>query len=452
VSERKSLITRASAIKSKSITWAWEGRLARGYMTVETGIEGLGKSVFAAWMIARLTHGDLPGEWRHEPVDVLIVAGEDGIADTWRPRLDLAGADLDRVAFLNLDTLPVGWSLRDGVEQLREAVVETGARVVFIDAALDHMPSPKAGESINSPTFVRQALGPLKRLVRELGLVGIFSMHPPKARSTDFRDLVQASQAFSAIPRVGLLFAWHPDDAEEEEADRRRVLIRGKGNLGRNPGALEFRVVGRLHAHDDGRTTEVAVVEGVNPSAVTMADLAPEKFVGGREPTKAEQAAEVIAEALGDREWHLAAPIRERLARMGLDSGSVRTHGMGLARAEARKRPGESGGPWEWRLEESENAKSPNRVDSSPARARSLPDGGLFDLEGVNGSNYGKGPRVHGQEPESKSPSPGGRSRTHTREATGSDVDRAERVAGRSGVDRTETVAACRPHGEGEGS
>ena len=67
-----------------------------------------------------------------------------------------------------LDALPDDWNVRDGVDQLRDAVV--GTRVLFVDALLDHMPAPKGGESINNPTFVRSALGPLKRLVRELDI------------------------------------------------------------------------------------------------------------------------------------------------------------------------------------------------------------------------------------------------------------------------------------------
>ena len=218
-------------MKSASVRWAWDGRLPLGYLTVSTGEEGLGKSVFWAWLIARLTRGQLSGEWRGQPVNVLIVAGEDGIADTWRPRLDLAGAQLDRVSFLNLDVLGPEWNLRDGIEVLRGGVRETGAQCVYVDAALDHMPPPKAGESINSPTFARAALGPLRLLLRSEGAAGCFSMHPPKARGTSFRDLVQASQAFSAIPRVGWVFANHPDDDQSDPA-RRRVLIRGKGQPG----------------------------------------------------------------------------------------------------------------------------------------------------------------------------------------------------------------------------
>jgi hypothetical protein len=404
-------VIRAADVQSRSIRWVWQGRLARGYLTVQTGIEGIAKGVFAAWEFAGLTRGTLPGELEGQPVDVLIVASEDGIADTWTPRLAVAGADMARVAFLDLDNLPHDWNLRDGINELDEALSETSALLVFIDCALDHMPAPRSGESINSPTFVRHALGPLKRLVRARQVVGQFSMHPPKARSADFRDLVQASQAFSAIPRVGLLFAWHPDDLERPEDERRRVLLRGKGNLGRNPGTLEFRVVGHAYRHDDGRTQEVPAVEDVRPSPITMADLAPERMIGARPPTKAEQAADVLRDALADGEWHLGKPIREQLARQGLDSGSVRKHAMGMADVEARKQPGVSDGPWEWRIPKSPTAMDPSRT-LRPARARSLNDGGLFDSEGLNVNNNGKGPRVHDPQPsdgdERKSPSPAG--------------------------------------------
>jgi hypothetical protein len=414
VTSAGSLVTRAAAVGSRSISWAWTGRLAIGYLTVLTGVEGVGKSVFAAWLTARLTRADLPGEWRGTPVDVLIVAGEDGIADTWRPRLELAGADLDRVAFLNLNALSPAWNVRDGIEDIRRAIAETGAKFVHVDALLDHMPPPRAGESINSPTFVRQAVGPLKRLVRELQIVAAFGLHPPKARSADFRDLVQASQAFSAIPRVGLLFAYHPDDDVEDE-NRRRVVVRGKGNLGKDPGALQFCIGGRPLKHDDGRTTEREVVVDVAPSAITLADLAPERVVGARKPTKGEQAAEILRAELADCDWHPAALVRQRLAEEGLDSGSVREKATRLARVEKRK----TERAWWWRiLPEGEGSNHDGPVAS--ARARCLSDGGLFDLEGPDPYNDGNGPRVRDRGPTElecgKSPCAGGLA--YEREAT----------------------------------
>jgi hypothetical protein len=62
----RSLVVRAAEIPSRSIRWAWQGWLAIGYMVVMTGVEGLGKSLCAAWVIARLTRGQLPGDWRDQ--------------------------------------------------------------------------------------------------------------------------------------------------------------------------------------------------------------------------------------------------------------------------------------------------------------------------------------------------------------------------------------------------
>jgi len=345
-----SLVTRASDVKSRSIRWAWTGRMAIGYLTVQTGIEGIGKSVFDAWMIARWTRGELPGEWRDTPVNVLVVASEDGIADTWKPRLDLAGADTERASFLNIDALGPEWNVRDGIDPLTAAMREVEARVVFLDALLDHMPYPKGGESINSPTFVRGALGPLKRAARELDVVGLYSMHPPKGPRASFRDLVQASQAFAAVPRVGLLFAWHPDDAPNA-VDSRRVLIRGKGNLGRDPGTLEFRVSEREYRHDDGRVTGREVVTDVEPSTVTLADLDPLRHAE-RQPPKVERATDLIRgalEALGDG-WHLAQPIRDQLAEHDLNHPATVGEATRRVGVKKRKQPGIAGGPWEWSL------------------------------------------------------------------------------------------------------
>jgi Bifunctional DNA primase/polymerase, N-terminal/AAA domain/Primase C terminal 1 (PriCT-1) len=247
------LVIGADEVQSRAIRWLWIGRLPFGYLVVQTGIEGLGKSAFAAWMIAEVTRGELPGELERVPSTVLIVAAEDGIADTWKPRLALVGADMARVKFLDLDELGDDWNIRDGIDAIAEAAAGCCARLLFVDALLDHMPDPKSGESINSPTFVRAALSPLKRLARRQDMAALYSMHPPKGRSVDFRDMVQASQAFAAVPRTGLLFAYHPDDHDKPEQERRRVLLRGKGNIGRDPGALEFRIEGTPYRHEGRR-------------------------------------------------------------------------------------------------------------------------------------------------------------------------------------------------------
>jgi hypothetical protein len=362
------LTTRASQVESQALRWAWDGRLLLGYLAVQTGLEGLGKSAFACWMIARLTRGELDGEFTGAPVDVLVVAGEDGIRDMWKPRLVAADADLERVHFLALDALPDDWNVRDGIDQLRDAV--DGARVLFVDALLDHMPAPRGGESINNPTFVRAALGPLKRLVRELDVAGLFSMHPPKARASSFRELVQASQAFGAIPRVGLLLAYHPDDAELREQGRRRVLIRGKGNAGIDPGALEFHIVGRALRHDDGRTADVPVVVNVRPCGLTLADLLGEAVVGARQPTKHDRATRMIGDLLRDGRWHESQPIIDALRAVDISYDTTNRASKDIDGLRRRKRPGVDDGPWEWRLEDPQAGESCDLPNFDSSRAR----------------------------------------------------------------------------------
>jgi AAA domain-containing protein len=354
------LVKRMSDVEDRSVRWAWEGRLAVGYMTVQTGEEGLGKSVFNAWLIARATRGELDGAaWRGQPVGTLVVASEDGHEDTWKPRLTLADADTDRVFTLNLDKLPAGWNIRDGIEDLRRAITTTDSKLVVFDALLDHMPPAAAGETINSPTFVRGALGPLQHLVRELEIVAIVSLHPPKSRGFAFRDFVQGSQAFSAISRFGLLFAWHPDDADDDP-QRRRVIVRGKGNLGRDPGALEFTVIGREHEHSDGHIQEREVVVNVRPSDVTLQQLMARARGAGDEPHgKSEEAASVIAEQLADHGWHSSEPIVALRRERELGSGSVVDRAKKLLGVESRKAPGSAYGGWEWRIPRLGESKNP---------------------------------------------------------------------------------------------
>lgn len=214
----------------------------------------------------------------------------------------------------------------------------------MFDALLDHLPASFGGENINSPTFARTALAPLKNLIKELGIVAIVSLHPPKARGAAFRDLVQASQAFSAIPRLGLFFGWHPDDAEDDP-DRRRVLVRGKGNLGRNPGALEFRVIGRDHLHDDGTLQEREVVVDVQPSDVTLQQLTGRSRSGADDHgSKTAHAADIISEQLADGEWHPSEPIAAVLAEHELGSGSVIHGAKQRLGVESRKAPGSAHG------------------------------------------------------------------------------------------------------------
>ena len=84
---RKLVVTRASAIKSKRVKWLEEGRLALGTLALLAGREGLGKSTLAYERSARITRGELEGEFHGQPKGVLVCATEDSWEHTIVPRL-----------------------------------------------------------------------------------------------------------------------------------------------------------------------------------------------------------------------------------------------------------------------------------------------------------------------------------------------------------------------------
>jgi RecA-family ATPase len=73
------------------------GYLAAGKVNLLVGDEGIGKSLWTIRAIASITTGKPWGPFTiaSEPADVILIATEDGWADTIRPRLEVAEADLD---------------------------------------------------------------------------------------------------------------------------------------------------------------------------------------------------------------------------------------------------------------------------------------------------------------------------------------------------------------------
>ncbi len=94
-----------SEIKPEPVRWLWEGRIPLGKVTMLQGEPGVGKSTLVYDLAARVSRGsDMPlvrGHDRSIPGNVIIFSGGDELADTVRPRLDVAEADLTRIFAVN---------------------------------------------------------------------------------------------------------------------------------------------------------------------------------------------------------------------------------------------------------------------------------------------------------------------------------------------------------------
>jgi len=118
--------------------WVWQDRLARGYLNLLIGNEGIGKGTVLAWLIARLTRGELPGDFFGQPVGVGVLGDEDSWNDVWAPRLHAAGADLPRV--FQIERPDGGYvNLAEDRERLGVVVRQQGIGLLFFDQMLDNL-------------------------------------------------------------------------------------------------------------------------------------------------------------------------------------------------------------------------------------------------------------------------------------------------------------------------
>lgn len=340
--------------------WAWHHRILIGYLNLIVGNEGVGKGTLTAWLIARLTRGDLPGDLRHQAVGVGVLGDEDSFDDVWTPRLHAAGADLTRV--VQIDRPDGGFvNVTEDREKLRLVVQRHELGVLFFDQLLDNL---GAGTDDWRQKAVRQALQPLRSLARELEIATVGSLHPNK-RAATFRELMAGTVAFNAVSRSSLLLAQHPDDEDV------RVLVRGKGNLSELPDPVEF-CIGQHRFNANGHEFKVSLAQSFAIGNLTADDLI------GRDKATLEASSDVseacdIIDALlpHDAKWHPAKPIIEACAENNIDERTAQRAKVKLGVQHRRTKTFPAAVEWRWppNAPAANGAEKPWADDETPAVA-----------------------------------------------------------------------------------
>ena len=125
-------ITYYNAVSSKAVDWLWYPYIPYGKITILQGDPGEGKSTMMMQLAALITNGKaMPdGSGDKIPGNVIYQAAEDGIEDTIKPRLEAAGADCSRIAFLEQsDEEPI--LLNDA--RLAQAIEGIKAKLLVVD-------------------------------------------------------------------------------------------------------------------------------------------------------------------------------------------------------------------------------------------------------------------------------------------------------------------------------
>lgn len=344
---------RVSTFKRKSITWLWQGRFAIGKLEIIAGLPDEGKGNLLCYITSRITRG---GSWPcnegQVPLqmqgNVLLLTAEDEIEDTVRPRLEAAGADIDRVIVLQMvrsagqqDRM---FSLITDLDLLREKILEIGnVRLVLIDPISAYLGVGKMDTF--RQTDVRAVLSPLVDLAHEMQIAIIGIMHFNKKTDVDSVLLrISDSQAFGAQARHAYAVI---DDAEND----RKLFVKGKNNNApKEQKALAFTFsTKKMEDEDTGELFDAPYIVWQDEYVDITASEAMRAVAGSNKKPAARSDAKEFLESMLANGAVDADEIKEAAEANGISERTLWRAKKEL-KVIATKRKGTITGGWAWQL------------------------------------------------------------------------------------------------------
>ena len=319
-------------IEPKERLWLWRNYIPLGEITLIAGIQGIGKSILTTDMVARITTGrKWPDNTPCPDGSVILLAAEDNIANTVRPRYDAARADLERIIVVK------------GAPSKREGKLipfSIGRDVMKIAYLLERMELPRAifidplGSYVgnidtNRENEVRNIMYALRTEIAEKFNVAVVGVVHLRKGGDDSSALsrVLGSVAFTGAARTVWGVAQDTDDPS------RRLFVPMKHNL------VARSVIGY----------EFYVVTGINGQGVIrwgdkVMEIADEVMVdrGMKPEQKREKAQRIILEMLAEGP-RKAVEIQERILEEDISERTMKS-----AKKSLGIRSVKSGNEWVW--------------------------------------------------------------------------------------------------------
>ena len=243
-----------SEIQSQEVAWLWFPFIPYGKLTIVQGDPGDGKATLVLNIAAKLSKGEgLDSEMKlTEPLNVIYQSAEDGLADTVKPRLEVAGANCENISVI--DESIKSLSMID--ERLEEAVIRTKAKLLILDTIQAYL---GGGMDMNRANEARDMT---KKLAEKYQCAIVLVGHINKAAGNKAAYRGMGSIDFFAVARSVLLVG-----RVEGEANIRAV-VQIKNNLAAfgHPKAFELSEDG-FHWLGDYEITADEVLGGIAPKA-----------------------------------------------------------------------------------------------------------------------------------------------------------------------------------------
>ena len=249
-----------SEIQSQEVSWLWYPFIPYGKLTIVQGDPGDGKTTLILNIAAKLSKGEgLDSEMKlSEPVNVIYQSAEDGLADTVKPRLELAGADCERI--LVIDEKEKSLSMVD--ERLERAIVQTKARMLILDPIQAYL---GGGMDMNRANEARDMTKKLGALAEKYQCAIVLIGHMNKAAGNKAAYRGMGSIDFFAVARSVLLVG------RVEGEPNIRAVVQIKNNLAAfgHPKAFALSEDG-FQWFGDYEITADEVLGGIAPKANKM--------------------------------------------------------------------------------------------------------------------------------------------------------------------------------------
>jgi hypothetical protein len=310
-------------------------------VTLIAGRAGEGKSTLALADAAAATQGTLPGDYVGQRLTVALTATED-TKSMQTARLRAAGADLDRVLFLDIGNQVAGETLEsvphipEDLDQIRQTLIDHGVLLWIIDP----LTALVSGDT-NRRDDVRAALDPLHALARELHIAVVGILHFGKGAGYA-SDKISGSHAFRDVARSVLLVA-HDDDSGEH------VVTLDKSNYSQAAGkSWAFQLTDTPVTGSDGEIQHVPRVTGMVETDTDVNTIINREMVSAEDDdrTEGERWLEDYLTGSGG-----SAPAKQIITAAVSDGFSKAT----IQRAGKKLCEKSSGGfqqPWAWTLRE----------------------------------------------------------------------------------------------------
>jgi len=308
----------------------------------------------------------------------VLLSAEDGLADTIRPRLDAAGADVDQI--LSLATVPDenGYdrllSIPEDIPLIEKGIQRVGARLVVVDPLMAFL----SGETnSHRDQDVRRALAPLAGLAERTGACVLVVRHLNKAAANN--PLYRGGGSIGIIGAARMAFVVGKDPQDEY----RRIVASTKNNLAMPPASLMFG----LEEAEGGSVR----VEWLGQSEVSAKDLLATPQDQEHADARSE-AVEFLNDVLANGPVP-ASQVKEEAEDAGISERTLARGKkvIGVITYREGKTGGRGKGQWLWKLPMVDLVEEDKRCHELIKDAKSAlnKDGGILNhSEGVEGTEY----------------------------------------------------------------